>query len=122
MKRIWFKPECIQWILQRAKTTTFRRTKHEGEYKVVYGSLYKPKKTPLTITLKPLYNIDRETVIKTWYNTEGPFKTPEEFTTWLKKAGLELPANGWLHIIDEKLILDAQEYDKWSMENVMPTL
>jgi len=100
MKRIWFKEDCIKWIAEGKKTTTFRKTKHEGEYVVVHGSRYKPKRTGLKIILKPLYYIDRDTVIGREYDKEGDFKTPEEFRQWLKKNNLNLPACGWLHKIE----------------------
>lgn len=29
-KRIWFDPDCVGWLLNGKKTTTFRARKHEG--------------------------------------------------------------------------------------------
>jgi hypothetical protein len=103
MKRIWFKPDCLTWIAEGKKTTTFRKTKHSGEYFVVQGSWYKPKPTGLTVALKPLFYTCKDTVVKMEFDREGDFKTSDEFLLWLEKNKLKLPEWGWVHEVKVKL-------------------
>jgi hypothetical protein len=99
MKRIWFKPDCIKWIREGKKTSTFRKTKHEGEYKVVQGSRYNSKPIGLVVKLIPLLYWHRNTVVTILYGREGDFKTTDEFRSWLERNKLKLPEWGWVHEI-----------------------
>jgi len=99
-RRIWFKKDCVQWILEGKKTTTFRSRRHVGEYEIVEGSRFKAKGLGIFLKLTPqnlpMHSVD---VIDFHYKTEGNFVTDKELVTWLKKNKLELPEWGYLHDI-----------------------
>lgn len=104
MRKIWFKKDCTEWIKNGKKTTTFRHRKHVGEYEVVEGSRFKNKPIGLQVRLTPIREIaaGSDEFIKECYATEGDFKTPDEFTAWLKANRLYdkySGAQGWLHEI-----------------------
>lgn len=98
-KRIWFKPDCVRWINEKKKSTTFRSRRHEGIYDVVRGSWFKPEKVGLTLRLTPIAHVSSSTVIKEHFASEGPFRTSDEFIEWLKRVRLydKFPEFGWLH-------------------------
>lgn len=98
-KRIWMKPDCVTWILQGKKTTTFRAKRCEGIHDVVRGSWYEAEKVGLTLRLTPFIYTSNIIVITRHFDTEGPFVTPDEFIDWLKCVNLydKFPKFGWLH-------------------------
>ncbi|KXB01094.1 hypothetical protein AKJ44_02950 [candidate division MSBL1 archaeon SCGC-AAA261F17] len=98
-KRIWFKPDCIKWIREGIKTTTFRNTKRNGVYDVAKGSWFNATPIGLRLKLTPTNLMSGENVINKHYEIEGQFKSPQEFRGWLEKVGLELPTAGWLNEI-----------------------
>ncbi len=93
-------PDCIDWVKQEVKGTTFQSRRYEGLYEIVTGSRFKKKRTGVVIKLTPLAKLDRDTVVIVHFRTEGPFNTAPEFLDWLKKAKLKLPDEGWLHEIE----------------------
>ncbi len=102
MKRIWFKKDCIKWIIEGKKITTFRSRKHIGEYEIVQGSRFKAKGLGIFLKLsvpmndgKPML-FKREQIIDHWYDTEGDFQNSEQFTQWLDENKLVLPEVGYL--------------------------
>ncbi len=105
-KRIWFKPDCIKWIREGKKTTTFRRGRHEGIYEIVQGSRFKAKGLGIFLKLSVAFcdgnawPLRRENVIRFSYDTEGDFHSPQDFESWLKQNKLELPEIGYLHSIE----------------------
>lgn len=101
-KRIWFKPDCVRWIREGKKTTTFRKTKHEGIYQVVRGSWFKAEPVGLRVRLTLIVEMPFEQVISLHYGTEGDFETPLEFADWLSMVGLKYRTEqlGWLHNIE----------------------
>ena len=104
MRRIWFKPDCIKWIRDGKKTTTFRLKKHDGVYEIVKGSWFKPEKLGIRVKLTPLCHATLADVIDFRFDTEGDFHNSDEFLDWLKDVGLwkKYPhlASGWLHKIE----------------------
>jgi len=103
MRRIWFKPDCIKWIRDGKKTTTFRLKRYEGDYEIVEGSRFKPESSGLIIKLTPIMENQFKSVVWDDYSTEGPFIDPEEFGHWLQKNGLwrkYFNTVGWLHEIE----------------------
>ncbi|RLJ02731.1 MAG: hypothetical protein DRP11_02685 [Candidatus Aenigmatarchaeota archaeon] len=99
MKRIWFKPDCVEWIREGRKTTTFRKNKKEGIYQVVKGSWFKPERVGLVIKLIPIGQTDAKTVIERHFHEEG-FNSPWHFERWLRENNLDLPEVGFLHKIE----------------------
>ena len=99
-RRIWFKPDCVGWIRDGKKITTFRKNRHIGTYEVVTGSRYKAKKTGLIIKLIPIETRPSHVITSADFHTEGPFDGPTEFVLWLKGVKLELPPVGWIHRIE----------------------
>ena len=99
MKRIWMKPDCVRWILQKRKTTTFRENKHIGMHDIVKGSWFKAEKIGVIIELVPSLRCASDIVIHNNYSTKGDFKSPIEFIVWLERNKLTLPKFGWLHEI-----------------------
>jgi len=101
MKRIWFKPDCVKWILEGKKTTTFRSKKHEGEYEIVKGSRFKAEGLGIFLKLTPeKLPIKDENAVAIHFRTEGDFKSPGDFMEWLITNKLQLPEWGYLHKID----------------------
>ncbi len=100
MRRIWFKPDCVEWIRAGKKTTTFRARQHNGRYEIVHGSRFKPNNTGMIIRLTPIKETDQAHVLAKHFKTEGDFKTIQEFRDWLAEVHLYLPATGWLHSIE----------------------
>ena len=102
-KRIWFKPDCVEWIVKGIKTTTFRRRRHEGIYEVVRGSWFKPEPVGLTLKLTPIKQMDFLDCINAHFETEGDFDCQADFEAWLNKVGLDYQKDerlGWLHKIE----------------------
>ena len=101
MKRIWFKPDCVEWIKQGKKTTTWRTRKHEGEYEVVKGSWFNNKPIGLKLRLTPIVDMSFGKLL-TNYETEGDFANKEVFFDWLVNNGLSCDnqKKGWLHKIE----------------------
>jgi hypothetical protein len=100
IKRIWFKKDCVKWILEGKKTTTFRSRRHEGEYEIVEGSRFKAKGLGIFLKLTLLSQTNAYDIIHYLYMTEGKFDSSQEFEEWLKKNKLELPEYGYLHKIE----------------------
>ncbi len=100
MRRIWFKKDCVKWMLDGKKTTTFRSRKHVGEYEIDFGSRYKPKPSGIVLKLIPLVYATSECCINFDYKTEGCFSSIGEFRVWLDRNKLSLPDVGWLHSIE----------------------
>lgn len=103
MRPIWFNPDCVRWIREGKKTTTFERQRKEGIYEVVGGSQHGSKPTGLRVRLVPIDLYLRDSVIKFHFSTEGDFKNADDFLGWLKKVGLlkKMPIMGWLHRIEK---------------------
>jgi len=101
-KRIRFKDDCIKWILEGKKTTTFRATRRNGLYEIVKGGWFHPEGTGIFIQMEPIEYISKVQLIMQHYHTEGDFSSPEEFMSWLKSVGLydHLPPAGWLNKIE----------------------
>ena len=107
-KRIWFKPDCVKWILEGKKTTTFRSRRHEGLYEIDIGSRFKPKPTEgpnavgsgIRLRLTPIQTTTASDCITEHYKTEGSFNDSYAFQYWLNKNKLNLPNFGWLHKIE----------------------
>ena len=100
MRMIRFKRDCLDWIKQGIKTTTYRKNKKHGIYELVEGSRFHPKRLGIYILLIPIEKTTVTDVILNHYGSEGDFKSPREFREWLKKNRLELPETGWLHRIE----------------------
>lgn len=102
MKRIWFKPDCVRWIREGKKTTTFRKTRHEGTYKVVKGPRFKAVPIGLNIKLTPIDEMAFSVVVNSYFITEGNFKSSNEFVDWLDYVGILYHHEqlGWLHQIE----------------------
>ena len=100
--RIWFKPDCVRWIEEGKKTTTFRRRKHEGIYEVMKGSWFLARGVGLKVRLIPIAALAFGEVIANHFESEGDFEDSNEFAMWLKRVGLakKLPLVGWLHRIE----------------------
>lgn len=109
-KRIWFKPDCVEWIRKGLKTTTWRTQRHEGEYDIVKGSWFRAEKIGLQIRLTPLKQISMYKLIS-HYRTEGPFMCGNKFERWLednkllvredsRKRPSDIKKKGWLHKIE----------------------
>jgi hypothetical protein len=115
MKRIWFKPDCIEWIRSGKKTTTWRSRRHIGEYIVVKGSRFKavPIEPRLIIKLTPLIQIDIEGLMCFYYDKEGDFNTAHEFEIWLKKNKVYSDKVGTVHTIE---VLDEHSSQEGSKE------
>ncbi len=101
-KRIWFKPDCVRWIREGKKTTTFRKRRHEGVYEVVRGSWFKAKPIGLRVRLTPLCQAYLGNVLDLRFDTEGDFGNTDEFIDWLVEIGLtnKVPDFGWLHKVE----------------------
>lgn len=107
LKRFRFKPDCVDWILQFNKRTTFRRFKHEGLYDVKRGKLFIDRtlaskeeyRAGLIVNLTPLEHTSIWDVLNHHYSTEGPFPSQIAFEDWLRRTKLldKMPAEGWLH-------------------------
>lgn len=97
LKYLPFKPICAEWIKQGLKETTFRSRRYDNLYDVVTGSRYKRRPIGLVIKSIPIMNCEAEDVINTYFRTEGPFRTAQEFKDWLGEVNLTLPDVGWLH-------------------------
>ena len=99
-KRIWFKKDCIQWILEGKKTTTFRSQMHFDEYEIVEGSRFKSRGLGIILELiprkLPMRSVD---LIEFHYHTEGDFDADWKFQLWLEGNKLSLPKWGYLHDI-----------------------
>lgn len=98
MKRMWFRPDCVKWILEGKKTTTFRKRQHSGEYEIVEGSWFKPRRLGIFLKLTPQELPTQSFNIP--FDREGDFETREDFYAWLEKNKLELPSVGYLHKIE----------------------
>ena len=100
-KRIWFKPDCVKWIVEGKKTTTFRSRRHEGLYEIDLGSRFKPKPSGIRLRLTPIEETDVFDLVAENYATEGNFNGPQDFQAWLDKVGLTGKMGlGWLHKIE----------------------
>lgn len=113
MKRIWFKPDCIEWIRTGKKTTTWRSRKHNGEYVVVKGSRFNaiPIKPRLVLSITPICEIEFSKVCKNW-KTEGEFKSEIQFDKWLKKNKITGKC-GYLHQI---VVIKPKQYIQKELE------
>lgn len=101
MKRVWIKPDGRKWIREGKKTTTFRKNRHQGTYEIVEGSWYKAVSVGMILKLSPLCRISKTELINDHFLSEGDFKTPKDFSNWLKVNKLNLPDFGWLHRIEK---------------------
>jgi len=97
MRRIWFKKDCVKWIREGKKTTTFRSLKKEGIYGVVQGSYYRSEFIGLDLVLTVIKPALEHTVIHEHFSTEGDFRTVDDFKEWLHTNKLVLPQFGYLH-------------------------
>lgn len=99
MKRIRFRRDCLPWIQDGSKTTTFRKTVRVGLYKIVEGVWYNVRDLGIVIQCSPIMLTTATDVIQNHYATEGPFTSPAAFEAWLRRVGLTLPERGWLNSI-----------------------
>lgn len=103
MAYIRFKPDCVKWILEGSKKTTFRFRRYDGVYELAGGSLFNPKPLGVFFILKPIKRIPAYEVIEEHYSTEGPFSSREEFVDWLRRSRLlkrfQTDKLGWLHSV-----------------------
>lgn len=102
MRRIWFKPDCVRWIVEGKKTTIFRTKRHDGIYQIVKGSWFSPVSLGITLKLTPIAQVSLGELLRDYYATEGDFSKPTDLMDWLKQMKLfnKLPDRGWLHRIE----------------------
>jgi len=102
MRGIRFKPDMIKWIQEGIKTTTFRKTRRNGEYEIVKGSWFKPIGLGIYVECHSLMKITRDMLINHYYMKEGDFSSPTSFIYWLKQNKLlkKLPLRGWLNSVE----------------------
>lgn len=93
-------PDCIQWIVEGKKKTTYSRNRREGIYEIVTGPLLQPKRLGIFIEMTPHRKCSLKEIQSGNFDTEGPFNNPEEFAFWCAKSGLDrLPTRGWIHSV-----------------------
>ncbi len=94
-------PDCVRWILEGKKKTTYSRNRRDGIYEVVDGPLLQPKHLGIFIEMTPHKNRPLREVQAGNFGTEGPFNNSEEFVLWYAQSGLcRIPARGWIHGVE----------------------
>lgn len=95
-------PDCVRWILEGKKKTTYSRNKREGTHEIVNGPLFSPKRLGIFIEMTPHKKCSLKEVQAGDFGTEGPFNNPEEFLSWYAQSGLgRIPARGWIHGVEQ---------------------
>ena len=102
MRGIRFKNDCIKWIREGIKKTTYRKTRRNGEYEIVKGSWFKPERLGMFVRCKPILEINSIVLVSWFWWLEGDFKSTHEFQEWLIKNKLfkKLPIVGWLNSVE----------------------
>lgn len=96
LRGIRFQNDTLKWLLEGVKTTTFRKNPRKGLYEVIKGGFFTQKRLGIIVECVPIMHTSAENVIEHHYQTEGDFKSPEEFRNWLKRQKLPLPKEGCL--------------------------
>ena len=95
-------PDCVRWIQDGRKTTTYSRHRKEGTYEVVDGPLLTPKRLGIFIEMTPHKKCSLKEVQAGNFGTEGPFLNSEEFASWYAQSGVgKMPARGWIHGVEQ---------------------
>ncbi len=91
-------PDCLRWILEGKKKTSFSRSRRDGTYEIINGPLLNPKRLGIFIEMTPYKNCSLREVQDGNFATEGPFNNPQEFASWCAQSGIDrIPARGWIH-------------------------
>jgi hypothetical protein len=91
-------PDCVRWILEGTKKTSYSRNRREGTYEIIGGPLLSPKRLGIFIKITPYRKCSLREVQDGNFGTEGPFSNSREFASWCIQSGIDrIPVRGWIH-------------------------
>ena len=95
-------PDCVKWILEGKKKTSYSRNRREGTYEIINGPLLNPKRLGIFIEITPHKKCSLREVQAGNFGTEGPFNNSGEFASWCAQSGInKIPARGWIHGVEQ---------------------